>query len=134
MNFSWNPQNEFDANSCPRTPSNGQVKGTLFVVSAPSGAGKTSLVSKLLETEDNIVPSVSHTTRRPRITERDGIDYHFVNSDDFEAMCKANEFLEHATVFGNRYGTSHKVVAKELARGVDVVLDIDWQGAGQIRP
>lgn len=109
------------------------MKGTLFVVSSPSGGGKTSLVKNLLETEDKIVLSVSHTTRPPRPTEREGIDYHFVNADDFEAMCKANDFLEHATVFGNRYGTSRSAVTEQLELGTDVVLDIDWQGAEQIR-
>lgn len=109
------------------------MKGTLFVVSSPSGGGKTSLVKNLLETEDKIVLSVSHTTRPPRPTEREGIDYHFVNSDDFEAMCKANDFLEHATVFGNRYGTSRNAVTEQIELGTDVVLDIDWQGAEQIR-
>lgn len=109
------------------------MKGTLFVVSSPSGGGKTSLVKNLLETEDKIELSVSHTTRPPRPTEREGIDYHFVNADDFEAMCKANDFLEHATVFGNRYGTSRSAVTEQLELGTDVVLDIDWQGAEQIR-
>ncbi len=109
------------------------MKGTLFVVSAPSGAGKTSLVRKLLELEDNLAPSISHTTRRPRATETDGTDYHFVDTNTFEALCNANEFLEHAIVFGNRYGTTQKAVTEQLQRGIDVVLDIDWQGAGQIR-
>lgn len=109
------------------------MKGTLFVVSSPSGGGKTSLVKKLLETVDNIVLSVSHTTRPPRPAERQHIDYHFIDAAEFEAMCNANEFLEHATVFGNRYGTSHKEVTKVLERGTDVILDIDWQGAEQIR-
>ena len=109
------------------------MTGTLFVVSSPSGGGKTSLVKALIETESGIALSVSHTTRAPRPTEREGVDYHFVNNEAFSAMVEAGEFLEHATVFGNRYGTSRNAVSHELARGVDVVLDIDWQGAGQIR-
>lgn len=109
------------------------MEGTLFVVSSPSGGGKTSLVKKLLETEPDIRLSVSHTTRAPRHAEQPGVDYHFVTTENFEAMCAAEEFLEHATVFGNRYGTSERAVTEQLEQGIDVVLDIDWQGAEQIR-
>lgn len=107
--------------------------GTLFVVSAPSGAGKTSLVRKLLEVEANMVLSVSHTTRSARRGEQDGVDYHFVDAAGYESMLAAGEFLEHATVFGNRYGTSSKAVDAQLTSGKDVVLEIDWQGAKQVR-
>lgn len=107
--------------------------GTLFVVSAPSGAGKTSLLRALLDSEKDLVLSVSHTTRPPRPGERDGVDYHFVADDEFESMVGASEFLEHATVFGNRYGTGRDQVNASLSSGVDVILEIDWQGARQIR-
>ena len=107
--------------------------GTLFVVSAPSGAGKTSLVRALLDSESDLVLSVSHTTRKPRRGERDGVDYHFVDAETFESMVADGEFLEHATVFGNRYGTGRGQVNASLERGVDVILEIDWQGAHQIR-
>ncbi len=107
--------------------------GTLFVVSAPSGAGKTSLLRALLDSEENLVLSVSHTTRPPRPGEKNGADYHFVSAGEFETMVGAGEFLEHATVFGNRYGTGRDQVNASLSRGVDVILEIDWQGARQIR-
>lgn len=107
--------------------------GTLLVVSAPSGAGKTSLLRALLDSEHNLVLSVSHTTRPPRSGERDGVDYHFVDANEFDSMVGAGEFLEHATVFGNRYGTGRAQVNASLARGIDVILEIDWQGARQIR-
>ncbi len=107
--------------------------GTLFVVSAPSGAGKTSLLRALLDSENDLVLSVSHTTRRPRPGERNGVDYHFVAADEFESMVGAGEFLEHATVFGNRYGTGRAQVNASLSGGIDVILEIDWQGARQIR-
>jgi guanylate kinase len=113
--------------------STSSTPGTLFVVSAPSGAGKTSLLRALLDSEDELVLSVSHTTRAPRSGERDGVDYHFVAADEFESMVGAGEFLEHATVFDNRYGTGRAQVNASLERGVDVILEIDWQGARQIR-
>ena len=109
------------------------TQGTLFVVSAPSGAGKTSLVKALLASETNMVLSVSHTTRAPRAGENEGVDYHFVDGEKFAAMRRASQFLEHAEVFGNRYGTSRQQVHMHLERGTDVILDVDWQGTRQIR-
>jgi guanylate kinase len=109
------------------------VKGTLYVISAASGAGKTSLVTALLEQVDEIEVSVSHTTRPPREGEVDGENYHFVDMAAFEEMVDAAEFFEHATVFGNMYGTSQQHVEKQLDAGKDVILEIDWQGARQIR-
>jgi guanylate kinase len=107
--------------------------GILFVVSAPSGAGKTSLLKALVEQMAGLVVSVSHTTRVPRPGEKDGVHYHFVDIPRFEAMVANGEFLEHARVFGNFYGTSAASVRHELQRGADVVLEIDWQGARQVR-
>ena len=109
------------------------TKGTLYIVSAPSGAGKTSLVRALCERLANVVMAVSHTTRPPRPGEVDGVDYHFVSREQFERMVRAGEFLEHAEVFGNHYGTSRQAVERELAAGRDVILEIDWQGARQVR-
>ena len=107
--------------------------GRLFVVVAPSGAGKTSLVSALLGEEPRIRLSVSFTTRAPRPGEADGRDYHFVSRERFEAMVAAGDFLEHANVYGNLYGTARSAVAAQLAAGDDVMLEIDWQGARQVR-
>ncbi|MDO6824030.1 guanylate kinase [Marinobacter sp. 1_MG-2023] len=107
--------------------------GTLFVISAPSGAGKTSLVAEMLHADQKLGVSVSHTTRPMREGEKDGINYHFVNRDQFEAMIARGDFLEHADVFGNYYGTSQVWVRQMLAQGSDVILEIDWQGAGQVR-
>jgi guanylate kinase len=107
--------------------------GTLFVVAAPSGAGKTSLVKKLLATTPDVVVSVSHTTRPMRPGEQDGVDYHFVSVDEFEKMVEDAAFLEHALVFDRYYGTSEAQVRKNLAEGRDVILEIDWQGARQVR-
>lgn len=109
------------------------MQGTLFVVSAPSGAGKTSLVKALIESTPNIHVSVSHTTRPQRPGEVNGVNYHFVTQDGFTAMLNDNAFLEHAQVFDNLYGTSKRAVTDKLNAGVDVVLEIDWQGAQQIR-
>jgi guanylate kinase len=109
------------------------VSGILFVVSAPSGAGKTSLVRALLAAEPGVRLSVSYTTRRPRPGEVDGRDYHFVSAETFERMLEAGEFLESATVHGHRYGTSQKWITDELAQEHDVLLEIDWQGAQQVR-
>ena len=107
--------------------------GLLLVVSAPSGAGKSSLVNALVTNDHNITVSVSHTTRARRGNERDGEDYFFIDHTQFAAMVVADAFLEHATVFGNAYGTSRATVERELAAGRDVILEIDWQGAQQIR-
>lgn len=108
-------------------------QGTLYVISAPSGAGKTSLVAAMLEQDAQLCVSVSHTTRPMRTGEQDGVNYHFVSRDEFEAMIARGDFLEHADVFGNYYGTSQVWVNQTLARGKDVILEIDWQGAEQIR-
>ncbi|GAA6167114.1 guanylate kinase [Sessilibacter corallicola] len=108
------------------------VRGTLYTVSAPSGAGKTSLVNALIESIDDISVSVSHTTRACRPGEENGVNYHFIDVEQFKAMVKADEFVEHAEVFGNFYGTAKSTVDALLATGVDVILEIDWQGADQI--
>jgi len=105
----------------------------LYVISAPSGAGKTSLVRALLERRPQLVVSVSHTTRKPRTHELDGRDYYFVSPAQFEAMVQQGSFLEHARVFDNCYGTGAAQVRERLAAGRDVVLEIDWQGAQQVR-
>lgn len=109
------------------------MTGTLFIVSAPSGGGKTSLVRALLEAEAGVRLSVSYTTRAPRPGEVNGRDYHFVAPPQFERMLEAGEFLESAVIYGNRYGTSQKWIERELAEGRDVLLEIDWQGAQQVR-
>jgi guanylate kinase len=109
------------------------MSGILFVVSAPSGAGKTSLVQALLAAEPGVRLSISYTTRQPRPGEVDGRDYHFVSPGTFERMLEAGEFLESATVHGHRYGTSQKWMTDELAQDHDVLLEIDWQGAQQVR-
>ena len=108
------------------------TKGTLFTVSAPSGAGKTSLLKALMERMRGIQVSISHTTRPMRPGEEDGVNYHFVDTATFIAMINKGEFLEHAQVFGNYYGTSSTWVADTLATGLDVILEIDWQGAAQV--
>ena len=107
--------------------------GTLFTVSAPSGAGKTSLVAALLEQCQGIQVSVSHTTRPMRPGEQDGQSYHFVTQAAFEEMLNRAAFLEHARVFNHYYGTSQQWVDEKLATGTDVILEIDWQGAAQIK-
>jgi len=109
------------------------VRGTLFIFSAPSGAGKTSLVKALLQAMDGIEVSVSHTTRPPRPGEVDGVDYHFVDVPTFEKMVAEGAFLEHARVFDNYYGTARSSVEARLQAGVDVILEIDWQGARLVR-
>lgn len=107
--------------------------GSLFLVSAPSGAGKTSLVNAALEADSQLVVSVSHTTRPARGGEVDGENYFFVSDDQFVQMINEDKFLEHANVFGKRYGTSTAEVAAKRAQGKDVILEIDWQGAQQVR-
>jgi guanylate kinase len=109
------------------------TKGTLYVISAASGAGKTSLVSAVLQQVADLEISVSHTTRAPREGEVDGVNYHFVDKENFAAMVEAGEFIESATVFGNMYGTSRQRIQEQLLKGKDVILEIDWQGARQIR-
>ena len=108
--------------------------GTLYIISAPSGAGKSSLLRAMLENSGaGVALSVSHTTRTPRPGEVDGKDYHFVDAETFQAMVGRGEFLEHAQVFDNYYGTSQKAIEEQLSRGQDVILEIDWQGARQVR-
>jgi len=109
------------------------MSGTLFIVSSPSGGGKTSLVNALLEAEPDARRSVSHTTRSPRAGEADGRDYHFVTPEVFQRMRLAGDFLESAEIHGHHYGTSQKWIAGEQREGRDVVLVIDWQGAQQVR-
>ena len=108
--------------------------GTLYIISAPSGAGKTSLVKALVESVGDIRVSVSHTTRSMRPGELDGVNYNFVDIASFEQMVADDVFLEHAQVFDNFYGTSRIWVEQQLREGVDVILEIDWQGAEQVRP
>src|SRR4051812_41163900 len=110
-----------------------ELPGKLFVVAAPSGAGKSTLVKALLQHEPHLAVSVSHTTRAPRGQERDGVEYHFTTVDQFRQMVADGQFFEHAHVHGNWYGTSRRSVETLLAAGKDVVLEIDWQGALQIR-
>ena len=105
----------------------------LFVVSAPSGTGKTTIVRRLVEEIPGVCLAVSHTTREPRDHERDGRDYYFVNDETFDEIRDQDGFLEHARVFGNRYGTSRREVEEKRAKGSHVILEIDWQGAGQVR-
>ena len=107
--------------------------GNLFIVSAPSGAGKTSLVQALLNINPEIGLSISYTTRKPRPGERDGKDYHFVSREVFLEMMARGEFLESAEVYGNLYGTSQTWISKEIDKGHDILLEIDWQGAAQVR-
>lgn len=107
--------------------------GTLYIISAPSGAGKTSLIGELLKTIDDLEVSVSHTTRSMREGEIDGQHYHFVTREAFEQGIAEGLFLEHADVFGNYYGTSRSTIQEKLNAGIDIILEIDWQGAQQIR-
>jgi len=109
------------------------MAGTLYIVAAPSGAGKTSLTRALLERDPNMALSVSYTSRAPRPNEVDGVHYHFVSRAEFEAMVARGEFFEHAVVHGDLKGTSRKVVEETLALGRDVLLEIDWQGARIVR-
>ncbi len=109
------------------------MTGTLYIISAPSGAGKTSLVRALVEAEPDLIVSVSHTTRARRRGEREGADYHFVGAVTFQEMVGEGAFLEYARVFDNLYGTARSKVSRELETGRDVILEIDWQGARQVR-
>ncbi|MEI6459625.1 MAG: guanylate kinase [Pseudomonadota bacterium] len=108
-------------------------RGRLYVIAAPSGTGKTSLVRALMERSPSLAFSISHTTRKPRPNEIDGRDYHFTDRSRFESMVQAGEFLEHAEVFDNLYGTGRRNVEAALAAGRDLLLEIDWQGATQVR-
>ncbi len=110
-----------------------EYPGNLFVVAAPSGAGKSSLVKALMELDAQIQPSVSHTTRAPRGQEKHGREYFFASKEEFDSMVLADAFVEWANVHGNRYGTSKKAIADRMASGADVVLEIDYQGALQIK-
>ena len=107
--------------------------GKLIVLSAPSGTGKTTVVKKLLEESANLVASVSYTTRKMRENEKEGLDYFFVGEKTFANMIENDDFLEHATVFGNFYGTEKKSVSQNIEKGINVILEIDWQGAQQIK-
>lgn len=107
--------------------------GTLYIISAPSGAGKTSLVKSLIDCMAGVRVSVSHTTRAARPGEIDGVNYHFTPREQFIERLSQGDFLEHAEVFGNLYGTSHSWVKQTLAKGYDLILEIDWQGAQQVR-
>ncbi|WP_196398945.1 guanylate kinase [Legionella saoudiensis] len=111
----------------------GNYSGNLFIVAAPSGGGKTSLVRKLVATLEQIEVSTSHTTRAMRPGEAHGVDYFFVEEDQFTTMINEGAFIEHAQVFNHLYGTSKAQICERLERGIDVVLDIDWQGAAQIK-
>ena len=105
----------------------------LFIIAAPSGCGKTSLVEALIKNAKNLYVSVSHTTRPPRSDEINGINYYFVSINEFEEMIKNNAFVEHAMVFDNHYGSSAKLIKEKLDEGIDVILEIDWQGARQVK-
>lgn len=111
----------------------GNYTGNLYIVAAPSGGGKTSLVRKLIETLDGIEVSISHTTRAMRPGEKNGVDYFFVEENEFIDLVNDNAFVEHAKVFNSLYGTSAAQISQRLKSGIDIVLDIDWQGAEQIR-
>tara|TARA_Y100001970_G_scaffold276623_1_gene379568 strand:+ start:546 stop:1178 length:633 start_codon:yes stop_codon:yes gene_type:complete len=108
-------------------------KGMMFVLSSPSGAGKTTLTKKLSENNQNFSISISHTTRKPRPNEINGKDYYFVEKDEFENLIKNNDFFEYANIFNNRYGTLKKPVLELLSKGQDVLFDIDWQGTKQLK-
>lgn len=108
-------------------------RGNLIIISAPSGAGKTSLVKSLLEMIPSLYVSISHTTRDRRPNETDGIHYHFISKSRFELLIEEGQFLEFAQVFGNYYGTSRRWVEQQLAEGKDIILEIDWQGAEQVK-
>jgi guanylate kinase len=107
--------------------------GTLFIIAAASGTGKTSLVNRLVSETDNIEISISHTTRPPRPADTEGKDYFFVSDDAFDTMVANQQFIEHARVFGHQYGTCSLWLSRKLQQGIDVILEIDWQGAAQVR-
>ncbi|MFK5986109.1 MAG: guanylate kinase [Pseudomonadota bacterium] len=109
------------------------MPGTLYIISAPSGAGKTSLVKELLEQINNVELSISHTTRAKRAAEVDGVDYHFIDKTSFQDMIELQQFVEHAQVFDNYYGTSASHIQENLDKGIDIILEIDWQGAEQVK-
>ena len=110
-----------------------EIKGMMFVLSSPSGAGKTTLTKKIAENNKNFVISISHTTRKPRPNELDGLDYHFVNIEKFKNLVENKSFYEHAKIFSNYYGTLKEPVIKHLSEGRDVLFDIDWQGTQQLK-
>ena len=105
----------------------------LFIIAAPSGCGKTTLVDALLKNSEDLYLSVTHTTRKPRVGEVDGVNYHFISKADFKKMILNAEFVEHAEVFGNLYGSSRKKIQENLNKNIDVILEIDWQGARQVK-
>ncbi len=109
------------------------AEGNLYIVSAPSGAGKTSLVNRFVEIDKQTVISISHTTRAIRPGEKDGVNYHFVDNTAFRGMIDRGDFLEYAEVFDNFYGTSNSCIQQQLVEGLDIILEIDWQGARQVR-
>ncbi|MDP3269825.1 MAG: guanylate kinase [Legionella sp.] len=111
----------------------GNYSGNLYIVAAPSGGGKTSLVRKLVETLDRVEVSISHTTRIMRPGEKHGVDYFFVDESEFKSLIEENAFIEHAEVFNHLYGTSVAQISSRLEQGIDIILDIDWQGAEQIK-
>ena len=110
-----------------------EKKGMMFVLSSPSGAGKTTLTKKIAENNRGFAISISHTTRKPRPNEIDGVDYHFVSKEKFEKLIKEKNFYEHDKIFDNYYGTSRSLVQSKLEKGKNVILEIDWQGAKEIR-
>ncbi|MFT5691064.1 MAG: guanylate kinase [Oceanicoccus sp.] len=116
----------------PSTNTPKLYRGSLYTISAPSGAGKTSLVREIIQLTDRLQVSISHTTRSIRPGEKDGTNYHFVDQGKFHQMINENDFLEYAEVFGNLYGTSKQWLNKTLNNGIDVILEIDWQGAQQV--
>jgi len=109
------------------------MSGKLFVITAPSGAGKTSLIDAVMRDDPSLKISVSYTTRAPRKGEKSGVDYHFVDEPTFHGMRSRGEFLESAEVHGNHYGTARQVILEAVKRGDDLILEIDWQGAQQVR-
>lgn len=110
-----------------------QLMSNLFIIAAPSGCGKTTLVDALLTSSEDLYLSVTHTTRKPRVGEVDGVNYHFISKADFNKMILNAEFVEHAEVFGNLYGSSREKIQENLNKNIDVILEIDWQGARQVK-